>query len=529
MKKTLCALLAILLTMSLFSGCGDDPKGENNVLYNAEKAAKLGDLGGLELPLVEEPVTIEWSVTSSHENFNESWVATTLREVTGVDIQFRVVPAAVALEKLNVWLASKDLPDINGQSLEQPVANDLAAQGAIAAVEDYQDVLPNFQRLYGENGKYNWVFKSYAAPHDGKLYGYYSAGSSRDVNHGMLYRKDIFDKHNIPMWDSPEGFYDAMKQLKALYPSSTPFTSKNQDSLLNKLSTSWGVAAFNPYYDEETGKWGYSDTSAAYKNMLDYLRKLYDEGLLDKEFLTLTQAAWTSKMTQADKAFTTWDWIGRLEMFAQQATNVPGYDLRYANPIGPNQRIVQPGPAVTWPKYVSKTDNAEIAFKLLDFMSSPAGAEFITMGIEGDTYVFDENGVVKHPAYTYADADNTPDMNKLMEKYGLYTEGLYQSFDKRCAYFQLTEKETEAQHFVDDTSRIEPEDPVLAFTGDEQAKIDAIQAKLDTAGREFASKYILSNETGDAAWNAWLAKAESLGVNELVQIYNDAQQRYNAD
>ncbi len=528
MKRTLCALLAILMMVSLFAGCDKGPSGENNALFNQETADKMGELNGLKLPLAEEPVTIEWSVTSSHDNFNESWFATKLREVTGVDVQFRVVPAATAMDKLNVWIASRDLPDINGQGLDLALAHDLAAQGGIAAVEDYLDVLPNYQKYVVEDDKFNWIFKSYSAPHDGKLYGYYGVGGSRAVNHGTLYRKDIFDKHNIPMWNSPDTFYAAMRQLKDIYPDSAPFTSKNQDSLLNKLSTSWGLEAFKPYYNEETGVWGYSDTAAEYKEMLDFLRKLYDEGILDKEFLTLTQAAWTSKMTQADKSFVTWDWIGRLEMFAQQATNVPGYDLRYGNPIGPNQRIVQPD-QWSWARYVSNTENAELAFKLLDFILAPAGRELLTMGIEGETYVFDENGIVKHPEYSYETPEDTPDMNQLMEKYGLYTEGIYLSFDKRCAYFQLTEKETEAQKFVDDESRIEPVDPILAFTKEEQDKIGEIQTKLDTAGREFASKYILSSETGDAAWNAWLAKAKTLGVDELIQIYNDAQARYNAE
>ena len=54
---------------------------------------------------------------------------------------------------------------------------------------------------------------------DGKLYQIPSYGVNRDVNHGMLYRKDIFDKHGIKMWNNPEEFYQVLKQLKELYPS----------------------------------------------------------------------------------------------------------------------------------------------------------------------------------------------------------------------------------------------------------------------------------------------------------------------
>ena len=523
MKKILNLFLIFVITASCFAGCGDS--SAENTLFNEETVSKLGDLGGLELPLADKPTTIEWSVTTDHENFNSSWVAEKLREATGLDVQFRVVPAATVKDKLSVWIASKDLPDIIGQGMEKAVSDDLAVQGGIVAVEDFIDVLPNFKKTFVDNEKNNWIFKSYAAP-DGKLYGFYGYDWNRDVNHGVLYRKDIFEKHNIPMWNGPDEFYSALKKLKQQYPSSTPFTSKNKDELFGKLATSWGTKAFEPYYDEADSTWKYSDTDPKFKNMLDYMKKLYDEKLLDPEFLTLTQAAWASKMTQADKAFVTWDWIGRLDTFVQQAAAVPGYDLRYGNPIGPNQTVTE-ADQLCWARYVAKNENAETSFKLLDFVLSPAGAELLTMGIPGETYELDDKGMAKYIEYTYSDAENTPNMSKLLQKYGMYTQGLYLKFDRRSVYFNFTEREQEAQNYAKDPAHLDPIDPSVVFTAEEQKKVNEYRTQLDKAGREFTSKYILSNETGDAAWNAWVEKANNMGAQELVDIYNEAQKRYD--
>lgn len=522
MKKRILIILLLLGIFISISGCGTS--NNNNVTFNQGTADKLGDTGGLKLPLSDAAETIEWSVTTSHEDFNNSWFAVKLREVTGLNVQFRVVPAATVTDKLNVWIASKDLPDIIGNGLDTRVANDLAAQGAIAPVDDFIDVLPNFKATFIDNKENNWIFKSYAAPHDGKLYGFYGYDWARDVNHGMLYRKDIFDKHNIPMWDGPDSFYSAMKKLKELYPQSTPFTSKNQDGLFQKLSNSWGIMAFQPYYNEETGKWNYTDTDTTYKDMLDYIKKLYDEKLLDPEFLTLTQASWTSKMTQADKAFATFDWIGRLEMFKQQATAIPDYDLRWANPIGPKQTVAETN-QLCWGRFVTNNKKAETSFKLLDFILSGAGAELVTMGIKDETYTIGEDGMAKYLAYTY-EGNDIPDSTKLADKYGMFTEGVYLKFDRRSAYFSFTEKEQEAQEYMQDPTHIDSLDPVPVFTIDEQKKIDEILSKLNTAGREFAAQYILSSNTGDAAWNAWVEKANGLGAEEIEQIYNNAQKRY---
>ena len=45
---------------------------------------------------------------------------------------------------------------------------------------------------------------------------------------------------------------------------------------------------------------------------------------------------------------------------------------------------------------------------------------------------------------------------------------------------------------------------------------------------EFSTKYVLGSETGDAAWEKWLKQAEDLGATKLIEVYNQAQARYDA-
>ena len=67
---------------------------------------------------------------------------------------------------------------------------------------DYLDIVPNFKRTFVDTPENSWVFKSHAAT-DGKLYGFFGWDWNRDVNVGaVMYRKDIFDKHGIEMWNS---------------------------------------------------------------------------------------------------------------------------------------------------------------------------------------------------------------------------------------------------------------------------------------------------------------------------------------
>ena len=325
------------------------------------------------------------------------------------------------------------------------------------------------------------------------------------------------------MWNNPEEFYNTLKKLKELYPNSTPYTTKSGDGIFKALSVSWGMEAYQPYYNEEKGEWFYTDVQPEYKEMLDFIKKCYDEGLIDPEFLTNTQATWTSKMTQADKAFVTTDWIGRMDMFKEQtAATVPEYDLRFANPIGP-QQVMRQANQLCWARYVSNNEKAETAFKLLDFVASPAGKELITMGIEGETYKLDENGMAE-----YLEFETKPSSSDLGTKYGMFLEGMYLSFDRRSTYFNFTEREQEAQDFAKDPAHITPMDPILQFTVEEKDIINKYAADLETAGKEFATKYILGTDTGEAAWKAWLERADKLGAAETIKVYNAAQKRYDS-
>ena len=60
MKKVLCLMLAVIMTTAMFSGCGEK-KGANNALYNPD--IKIGDTGGLEMPLSETAEELSWLVT----------------------------------------------------------------------------------------------------------------------------------------------------------------------------------------------------------------------------------------------------------------------------------------------------------------------------------------------------------------------------------------------------------------------------------------------------------------------------------
>ena len=442
MKKILTLTLAIIMILSVFSGCAKDVTTPVGTMTAEEIKEFNQKSGGIKLPLTTDGVTVNLFASTDNTGLTDTLVFKELSRRTGLNIQVTEAPKSTSKDKIKVLIASKDqMPDM-AVIPDSTLLNDVGMQGGFANVLDYVDKLPNFKKIFiDEAEKYNTqrIMKSQLAS-NGALYFFPSYDVQRDVNHGLLYRKDIFDKHNIKMWNSPEEFYEVLKQLKSLYPSSTPLVTKTGSTFFNQLAQSWGVIGWpNVSYNFDNGKWAYSTLQPQFKDFTMYVKKLYDEGLLDPEFVTCTQAAWTQKMTQKDKAFCTFDWIGRLDQFVNQSKDtVEGYDLRYGNPVGPTQKVITLSRSWSYLVGVKAGEKEELLLKLCDYLLSEGGSELVNLGVEGVSYELSEDGT--KAIYKLAE-DETMDENTMEAKWGISSFILNRRGDRRGWEFQLTERE----------------------------------------------------------------------------------------
>ncbi len=524
MKKALkwvSLLLSLLLIFSILSGCADNNSGGNLAVKG-----DYGDTGGLKLPLTEDGTKISALITETGNlKINDSPVVTELRKRTGINLDVIAVSSATLTQQTNVMVASGDnMPDIFTNALTWQKINDFGMQGAFEEITQHKDELPNFKRMFfDETEKYNTVGAlNYMYAGDGDLYMFPTYDKALDVTTNILmYRKDIFDKHGLKEWTNQDEFYQTLKKLKELYPNSYPFVVATGTGILNSIASYSGLRFPQEYYDEDLKKWQYGGTSEKLKEVIDFVKKLYDEKLLDPEFLTMTQNALTSNLSQKSKTFVTISWIGKMDQLnTQNAEMVPGYNMRPALPIGKGKMKevakVAAGPVI------KKSENSLLALKLCDYLLSPSGAELMSLGIEGATYNLDEKGMAKYVGFE----DRVPAMTDLQEKYGLYSTGLYFRGDRRGAYFNLSEVQQEA---IDKLSKkgFWKEDPQLILTKEESDIINSILADLGKGAEEFAVKYILNNGT-DKDWENWLKDAERRGLSKLLNALDAAQARYDA-
>ncbi len=544
MKKRIVAVfLAVVFVLGALAGCGGSGTPSTTAAPSttasgtqttapAENIAKYGDTGGLKLPITtaKECVVTWMSNQLDTIKWNDTPFTDEIKKRTGIDLVVQIVPADVYQEKVNTALASRDMPNI--MSLGVADANTYGEQGAFLAYNQHLDLIPNFKAEIIDNPNNAWYMKSYSTE-SGNIYGWPIKDLQRRVNHMYMYRKDIFDKHGLTVWKAgdTEGFYETLKKLKELYPNSVPMSSKMGNGFWWYKQAGWdiygGVGGMT--YGEDTGEWRYAKTTPEFKDMLDFFKRLYKEGLIDPEFLTNTSNAWLAKMAAPDTTFVSFDWISRLDLFRIQVqSEQPNYELSPAPPFGPTGKTFQLSDLGWFGQVVSSTTaNNKEALQLLDYLFSPSGATLVTIGVEGEWFDFDANGrpIYKDPELA---AKEKIDINDLSEKYGIWNGNMYLRCDRRSLYHALTPKEQEANDIIVKNNLFVDKDPILRFSDTILERNGELMTDLETKAFELAMNYVIDNSYGETQWQNWLKEAKALGVDELVKNYNDAQKLYDA-
>lgn len=476
-------------------------------------AGALGDTGGLTLPITDRDVKLSALVEVSSE-LKDSFVLRTLKEITGVTVEPIATTNANSQQKLMMLAASKQLPDISLHTIQSKDRASLAENGALVCISDRLDDMPNLKALYEKDEDMQNLFQSQSEA-DGKVYFVPGYDIKRDVNHVFMYRKDIFDKEGIAPWTDREGFYQALKTLKARYPDSYPLTSKQQFGLIDYLRQQWGMPT-DCAKDANGGYTSYRVHDNMY-DMLSFLRQLYAEGLLDPEFLTNTQASWTTKMTSGEMSFVTFDWVDRMDMFREMVKEQnPDFQMAPGYPIGLAGKYQAMSTGMTHAMLIANNAKADVSVKLVDFLLSEAGARLGTVGIEGETYQTSETGKV-----TYIGFENAqPSTKDLQDKYGMFVAGICPRFHKDSAYYQYTPQVQKAQEMALEHNLVfnTQYNPSIRSAAD-KAEYDAIENNLVKEFEVFASNYILGKSDAASGWNEWVEKAKSLGIERYEEIY----------
>lgn len=407
MKKKLRMSLrktALVLASALFCGLFATACGAEETMGEVDE-----NLPGWQR-YADEEVTLDWYVNYSW--FVTKWggnaVSDKITEETGVTVNF-VTPIGNEEEKLNSLISLDALPDIITLGWWEPQVAEMINQDMVYALNELADEYDMYFYEVADETILNWYRSE-----DGNVYQYpCSSYTPQDLekhnnipsNQTFLVRKDIYEAIGSPDMTTTEGFYNAVKKAKEMFPE---VGGKELIPIGAHVFDETGCVSFDqmlmnflaiPY--EKDGKFYDRYTDAEYIKWMKMFRQLGEEGYLLNDIFVDQRTQMSEKLAE-----------GRYFCMLYQHTDMADQqkilyekdpDSIYMAVDGPKNSN---GDAYTLPitgingwtvTLISKNcEYPERAISFLDYLMSEHGQMLTYLGVEGVTYdVVDGEVVVK--------------------------------------------------------------------------------------------------------------------------------------
>lgn len=436
----------------------------------------------------------------------------------GIKFKYQDIPTQGAIEKLNVLYASREEPHV---ILGGPGGGDMkrwGQEGYLVPLSDYLTRLPNYMKYW--NGKKMWdIVYAFNKAADGKLY-YLPFNNVRLGAHAWIWRKGTMDKMGLPFPKTMEELYATAKAIKAKVPDSIPITGRSK---LDFLITSFGLSyrtARDFYVDSDLGgKLVYGPQTSNFRDMLKFLKRIYGEGLLDSEILTLSGEQWTERYaqgkpyvnfdygTRADWANSTmakadpnagWDW---------SREGIRGYPDKKAMGLRENYYFDY-GPIVS--KKCSQ-EQIDRLIEYFDWSATEEGMVFSNFGVAGVT--FDTVGgvpVFKDSIYTVKNLKGDQTW-KWGFDYFLFRHPAAADQQQGIAQMQISDA-IAAQDWIRKIA--------WNMTTQESKTLADLEPPLNDARDEYATKFILGklDPGSDADWAEFQDRMNKAGLDKALAL-----------
>ncbi|WP_240416053.1 extracellular solute-binding protein [Paenibacillus periandrae] len=310
------------------------------------------------------------------------------------------------LNQLNLKIAANEMPDLfvpwNG------IEASLAKNGAIA---DLTELLPKYApNVWGAIPKDVWdIVKANDPTGQGKIY--YIPGVTDYGKYAGLIRKDWLDKLDLPMPQTLDQYVKVLEAFRDKDPNGNgqkdelPTGGREQAAWMDHLFAPFGIAMFegNPDWDLYDGKLTYSAVTPNMKAALEFIAKLYKDGLMDKESLLNNKTKWDGKI-EGNKAGNYFHWAEtvdkRLENM-EKNTGVKGDWSVLPALEAPGFKGFYTWKRLTPPAWVVKNNKDQkklmATLKLLNNMYDKKNWKALYLGAEGMHYVMKDGKALKLP------------------------------------------------------------------------------------------------------------------------------------
>lgn len=310
-----------------------------------------------------------------------------------------------------------------------------------------------------------------------------------------------------------------------------------------QITDAFGLVKGSLYQVDGVVHYGWAEQEV--KDVFAFINKLYSEGLIDPEIVTIDSNSVRNKVAE-----------GKIGIISGYATNTDSYKNMVLG-VDPDSSVEFVGiPYLVQEKgtvarggdtagqvseyfmfITTDCEHPEIAAQLLNYGYTEAGSVLMNYGIEGTSYEMDNDA----PALIADTFTNLPEgmtaISTLQASYiriaevrwpgVIASDAIEQYRDKTMTDTRKVTEERWAQNTWSDYCI--PSFASVFMTIEEADEYSKISGEVATYVKEMLAAYMTGAKSLDTFETEYLATLESLGVDRMIEIYQSALDQFNAN
>lgn len=306
LKKMTAVVTAGMMVSTLFvSGCADKKQAGTDGTKAESTAAQEGLVNNTfktGLPIVKDKINVKIVTAISSYNkvpFADMECTKKFEKDTNIHVEFQEITNEMREEKVNIMLASGDIPDGFMRALTtNQLVNNYTSNLFLPLNDFISKYAPTIQSFFEDAS-----VKSQLTFPDGKIYSTPAGEVSpwlRTQSH-LYIQKDWLSKLGLKVPTTTQEFSDALLAMKGKdldgdgkIGNEVPFSFAGADNLRYMLG-SFGVACDDRYLMVKNGKVSYAPTSENFKKAMQYFNTLWKAGVVDTEGFSQSSTQFRAK------------------------------------------------------------------------------------------------------------------------------------------------------------------------------------------------------------------------------------------
>ncbi len=508
------------------------PVESNNVTMNAygyDFVVPQAAIDGVALPLVEEPATISLFMQWTNNYVGapeEMYVYQEMERRTGVTVDYTCVSAT---EQFQIMYASQDYDDIIKAASTSYVGGiDKAIEDEIYVdAGDYAALTPVFNAWQTIEPEYAKDCKT----DSGAIY-FNSVQSGREPAWcGGLVRGDWLDDCGLAAPVTYEDWHTMLTAFRDQKGATKPMALNptGYEEMSYTLTSGYDIA---PGWYQIDGEIHYGIVEDGMKDYLTMMNQWYSEGLIDPDFpgydspFGMGMEMYTSGTTGA------WDWCFSTHDLWPMMADGEGYLVSVTNPVrnvGDEYHLrrnngISGGVAFFITTAAVERGVDELCARWMDYRYTLDCAYLLTFGEEGVDWTVGEDGI---PHFTEA-YYNHPDTKSVY--HDMKMQDVQSSF-----YIWWREFDTKSEESMEGMATWQNSSDAawvlptygISLTAEESEEYASPYNDIKTYVEENVPLFIRGDRSLDT-WDSFVEEIYSFGLQDCIDIYQAALDRYNA-